>query len=89
MARNENWKEDWQVKMFNHEGVKILAFKPYNADPDDQYLKVVMAEYKNKYVTWLYNATSDSFNQGHYFGTMEGLIPEALEKALNDFNTRG
>lgn len=36
--------------------------------PEDDYLKVVMAEYKGQYVTWIFNASTDSYGTGHYHG---------------------
>jgi hypothetical protein len=54
------------------EDKRIIQCRDLSNNPADNYLKVVLAEYKGEYVTWLFNTTlnggNGGFVYGHYFG---------------------
>jgi hypothetical protein len=58
----------------------VIAIKPYNANPLDEYLMVVLCYFCGQYVTWTLNVETNGCGNGHYFDT--------LKEALADFDKR-
>jgi hypothetical protein len=73
---------------------RILGYKPYSANPQDDYLEVVLCEVTHgtapnqriEYVTWENNKADET--QGHD-GTFAGHYFTDLNAAIIDFNKRG
>lgn len=60
-----------------------IAEKPFSNHPDDHYLSIVLHKnFKDEYVTHMYNSQDKGYYHGHYHGN-------DMESAMKDFNERG
>lgn len=68
------------VKEVERVGYTYLDHRPLTNHPDDWYLQVVLAKNDSEYVVWLYNATTNSLNEGNYLETEEEAIEAYISK---------
>ena len=68
------------VKEVERVGYTYLDHRPLTNHPDDWYLQVVLAKNDREYVVWLYNATTNSLNEGNYLETEEQAIEAYISK---------
>jgi hypothetical protein len=75
--------EGLAVKACKKNGYVLMDIRRISDNPADWYLFIVLASKNNsdESVTWLYNADTDSLNQGHYY--------EHYRDAKIDYDKRG
>lgn len=61
---------------------KVLADKAYSALRDDNYLRVVLCQRDDDYVTWTVNLSAGGAHHGHYFDTFDKAFSDYARRTL-------
>lgn len=68
------------VSDYKGNAIEVIAVKPVSNHPDDMYLKYILHQPSQQFVTHLLNLHDGGKSSGHYFST--------LGEAIEDFNAR-